>query len=50
MRRIGGQRDRPIDVRVVAATARDLEQMAQEGSFREDLFYRLRVVHIHVPR
>lgn len=49
VRRIGGQRDRPIDVRVVAATARDLEQMAQDGSFREDLFYRLRVVHIQVP-
>ena len=49
VRRIGGQRDRPIDVRVVAATARDLEQMVHDGSFREDLLYRLRVVHIQVP-
>jgi len=49
VRRIGGQKDRKIDVRVVAATARDLATMAEERRFRDDLLYRLRVVHIEVP-
>ena len=49
VRRVGGQQDRPCDVRVVAATARDLEQMVEDKLFRDDLLYRLRVVHIAVP-
>ena len=39
----------PVDVRVIAATHRDLRQLLAEGSFREDLFYRLYVVPIHLP-
>ena len=47
--RLGGTRTVPVDVRVVAATHRSLERMAAEGSFREDLLYRLRVIGVHVP-
>ncbi len=47
--RIGGQKSIQVDVRVVAATNQDLTKGVEEGSFREDLFYRLRVVPIHVP-
>jgi two-component system response regulator AtoC len=49
VRRIGGSRDVAVDVRLVAATARDLDEAAQSGQFRQDLLYRLKVVHVHVP-
>ncbi|MGA1191378.1 MAG: sigma 54-interacting transcriptional regulator, partial [Bdellovibrionota bacterium] len=49
IRRVGDEQTIPIDVRVVAATLRDLEQDVQDGRFREDLFYRLNVVSIHLP-
>ena len=47
--RVGGTQTLHSSARVVAATNRDLEQMVKEGSFREDLFYRLNVVNIHIP-
>ncbi|MBM4062576.1 MAG: sigma-54-dependent Fis family transcriptional regulator [Planctomycetes bacterium] len=48
-RRVGGVQDIPADVRIVASTNRDLRQMVQAGRFREDLFYRLNVMTVHVP-
>lgn len=49
VRKVGAVTSKIIDVRVVAATNRNLEQMIEEGKFREDLFYRLNVVQIEVP-
>jgi DNA-binding NtrC family response regulator len=48
-KRVGGSADIRVDVRVIAATNRDLEKMARAGTFREDLFYRLNVVPIELP-
>lgn len=48
-RRLGGAKDIAMDVRIVAATNRDLAAMVDEGSFREDLYYRLNVLSIQVP-
>ena len=48
-RRVGGNQDMKVDVRIVAATNRDLEKAVAEGSFREDLYYRLDVIPIHLP-
>jgi transcriptional regulator with GAF, ATPase, and Fis domain len=47
--RVGGTRAIKIDVRVLAATNRDLEAMVRDGRFREDLYYRLNVIPIHIP-
>jgi len=47
--RLGGKRDIAVDVRILAATNKPLEQAVQSGQFREDLFYRLNVVSIHIP-
>src|SRR4030095_15656794 len=49
IRRVGGIRDIDVDVRVVAATNRDLLHMVEEKRFREDLYYRLNVLSIELP-
>jgi DNA-binding NtrC family response regulator len=49
IQRVGGRGSRPVDVRVVAATNKDLEKESREGRFREDLFWRLNVMHIRIP-
>ncbi|MGH9521757.1 MAG: sigma-54-dependent transcriptional regulator, partial [Terriglobales bacterium] len=49
LRPVGGTDEVAIDVRVIAATNRDLEKMVEEGAFREDLYYRLSVIPIRVP-
>ena len=50
LQKIGGdQIGTKVDVRVIAATNRDLQAMVRQGTFREDLYYRIRVIHLHVP-
>jgi len=48
-RRVGGTTDIQVDVRVIAATNHDLDKMVEAGTFRSDLFFRLKVVPIHIP-
>lgn len=48
-RRIGGSEDIKVDVRIISATNRNLEEKIKEGSFREDLYFRLNVIPIHIP-
>lgn len=47
--RVGDHKPISLDVRIIAATNRNLDEMIQEGTFREDLYYRLHVIQIHVP-
>ncbi|MDL2271513.1 sigma-54 dependent transcriptional regulator [Desulfovibrio sp. OttesenSCG-928-I05] len=47
--RVGGRKKIHVNVRIMAATHRDIEKLVEEKQFREDLFYRLNVVHLHVP-
>lgn len=49
LRRVGGERSIHVDVRVVGASHRNLEQMVQQGAFREDLYYRLNVITVALP-
>jgi transcriptional regulator with PAS, ATPase and Fis domain len=49
VRRVGGTEEIPVDVRIIAATNRDLKKRIQEGKFREELFYRLNVISFDMP-
>jgi two-component system response regulator PilR (NtrC family) len=49
VRAVGATREVPIDVRVIAATNQNIEQAVQEGRFRDDLYYRLNVIHVAMP-
>ncbi|MEM7349552.1 MAG: sigma-54 dependent transcriptional regulator [Acidobacteriota bacterium] len=49
IRRVGGNREEAVDVRIIAATNRDLRQSIATGEFREDLFYRINVIPINLP-
>jgi transcriptional regulator with PAS, ATPase and Fis domain len=46
---VGGQKSIPVDVRIIAATHRNLEEMVENGTFRQDLYYRLNVIKIEIP-
>lgn len=49
VRRVGGSSEQPVDVRIIAATNKNLEKMIELKEFREDLYYRLNVIPIHIP-
>lgn len=49
IRRVGGDAEKHVDIRVVAATARNLDEEIKHGRFRQDLFYRINVVHLEIP-
>lgn len=49
IRRIGGKKEIPLDIRIIAATNRDLQKEAEKGRFRQDLYYRLNVLSLSVP-
>jgi DNA-binding NtrC family response regulator len=47
--RVGGEKPLPVTIKLVCATHRDLKDMVQKGEFREDLYYRIHMMHLHVP-
>lgn len=49
IQKLGGNREIPVDVRIITATHRNLEQMVNEGTFRQDLFYRINVLPLEIP-
>ena len=49
IQRIGGKETIKVDTRIICASNKDLEKAVREGKFREDLYYRIKVIHIHVP-
>lgn len=49
IQRVGGEVDIPLDIRIIAATNTDLKDLVDKGDFREDLYYRLNVFHLHLP-
>ncbi|WP_462410133.1 sigma-54 interaction domain-containing protein [Neobacillus sp. Marseille-QA0830] len=49
LHRVGGHKPIPVDVRIIAATHRDLEKLVEEGDFRQDLYYRLNVIKMDIP-
>jgi len=49
LERLGSNVAQPVDIRVICATSRNLEKMVQEGTFREDLYFRISVVRVHMP-
>jgi DNA-binding NtrC family response regulator len=49
LERVGGRKTIPVDIRIIAATNKDLRKESEEGTFREDLMYRLNVVNLHIP-
>ena len=47
--RLGSEQSIPVDFRLICATHRDLKKLVERGQFREDLFYRINVVHLRMP-
>ena len=47
--RVGGEKPLTVDIKLICATHRDLKEMVQKGEFREDLYYRIHMMHLHVP-